>query len=140
MVFSVAPWSSSNEIGFLCIMYCTSSEKMTAIVPKNLKLSRKFGTIYSYKSTQLVSKIQINLKTVLVSRISSSPITVHSVHQNVCVIHALLLRRKPLILITCYKTSAFKSLQLLKRQLSHQTEDQEPHLSHALLFIFCSVG
>lgn len=89
---------------------------------------------------QLVSKTQINLKTVLVSRISSSLITPHSVHQNECGIHAFLLRLKPLILITSYKTSAFKSLQLLKEQLNHQTEDQEPHLSHALLFIFCSVG
>lgn len=64
----------------------------------------------------------------------------HSVYKNECVIRALLLRLKPLILTTRYKSSAFKSLHLLKEQLSHQTEDQEPHLSHALLFIFCKVG
>lgn len=112
---------------------------MTAIVPKNLKLSIRLGTIYSYKSIQLVSKTQINLKTALVSRISSSLSTSHSVDENECVTCAFLPRLKPLILTMCYRSRAFKSLWL-EEQLSHQTEDQEPHLSHALLFIFCRVG
>jgi len=103
-----------------------------AVVPKNLKLSGKLGTIYSYKSIQLASKTQINQKMVLVSRISSSLSMSHSVQQNECIIHAFLPRLQPLTQTMRYKSSALDSLQLLKEQLSHQTE--EPHLSHALPF------
>lgn len=40
---SVTPWSSSNEIGFLCVMYCIGSEQDDSHCSKEFKAKHKTG-------------------------------------------------------------------------------------------------